>query len=722
MASTPDVLFYIPATSSLLERRPRTLKQGETFSLFDHYGDIVPYEGSPEGFYHRDTRFLSGCELLINDRRPLLLSSTVQDNCGLLSVDLTNPDFLEDGSPALERDTIHIVRTKFIWQACLFERISLHNFDGQPHDISLAMRFESDFADLFEVRGQKRAKRGPINTETVGDSGLALHYHGLANNHWRTLINFEPIPDQLDHDHAVFKRSLAADQRASLFVTISCDRDRKNECSQDRRFFVCMRQARRELRRSTSNSATIVTSNETFNEVLCRSMADLAMLTTETAQGLYPYAGIPWFSTAFGRDGLITAMELLWIDPSIAKGVLKFLAANQATIHDTLADAAPGKILHETRQGEMAELGEVPFAKYYGSVDSTPLFVMLAGQYLQRTGDLDTIKELWSSLRPALDWIDNYGDLDGDGFVEYQNTGEHGLRNQGWKDSHDSVFHADGQLADGPIAVCEVQGYVYAAKCAAADMARALGHPRMGQRWQQQADLLAERFNDAFWCNEMETYHLALDGAKRPCQIRSSNAGQVLFSGIAPPLRAEAVADQLLNRDFFSGWGIRTVARTEARFNPMSYHNGSIWPHDNALIALGFARYGLIDPILKLFSGLHSAASHMDLRRLPELFCGFQRLPGRGPTFYPVACSPQAWASATPFALLEACLGVQFNASGEEVRFHHPRLPEFLDEVVIRGIRIGNSTFDVMLTRHSGTDVSVKVLARKGDGRITVDL
>src|SRR5262249_7872483 len=359
------------------------------------------------------------------------------------------------------------------------------------------------------------------------------------------------------------------------------------------------------------------------NEVVCRSMADLSMLITDTEHGPYPYAGIPWYSTTFGRDALITAMQMLWVDPRLAHGVLNRLAALQATIFDPDSDAEPGKILHEMRAGEMAMLGEVPFRLYYGSVDSRALFVMLAGLYAERTGDLATIESLWPAIEAALGWIDGPGDADGDGFVEYFRATEQGLANQGWKDSLDSVFHADGRLAQGPIALAEVQAYVFAAKQLAARCARRLGHVERATALESAAEALAARFERAFWCPEIGMYAEALDGAKEPCRVRTSNAGQVLMTGIADPDRARTVANALMGPDFFSGWGIRTVSRREARYNPMSYHDGSIWPHDNALIALGFARYGAKQAIDRLFKGMFDVATYMDFRRLPELFCGF---------------------------------------------------------------------------------------------------
>ena len=709
------VPYYIPVTEPSARPR-RSLKNDDTFAVLDSYGDIGAATGGPDGLFCLDTRFLSRLELRLNGLPPLLLGSSISDDNAVLNVDLTNPDIFADKRLVLKRDTVHIVRTSFLRSGVAYQRFGVKSYDDKPITILLSIFFGSDFADIFEVRGYERARRGVIHADKVDPSEMMLNYEGLDGAIRRTSVRFDPIPARLNQDMGLYQLNLVPLKTVSIFLAIGC-----NQVTEARAalFYKALRGARHDLRAAARRATSIETSNNVFNEMLCRSISDLYMLVTNTPEGPYPYAGIPWYSTTFGRDGLITALETLWLDPSIARGVLRRLAAYQAKSDDPVADAAPGKILHEMRGGELAALGEIPFALYYGSVDSTPLFVLLAGLYAERTGDNATMTELWPALEAALDWIDGPGDPDRDGFVEYQRGSQQGLANQGWKDLHDSIFHANGHAAEGPIALAEVQGYVYAAKHLAGRCARRLGKERMAIDLELQAQDLASRFEDAFWCPDIGTYAIALDGAKTPCRARTSNAGQLLFTGIVRPDRAAKVAEGLLGHQFFSGWGIRTVAKTETRYNPMSYHNGSIWPHDNALIALGLARYGhkaAIDPV---FRGLFEAATYMDLRRLPELFCGFQRRRRRGPTLYPVACSPQAWASGAPLLLLQASLGLEFDHEQCEIRLRDPSLPAFLGTVRLRNLCLRDASVDVVVRRHNKS-ASVEVVRTQGRIQVSV--
>jgi glycogen debranching enzyme len=708
--------FYIPATSSFHERSLRTLKHNDTFAVFDQSGFMVAGPGRPEGLYHCDTRYLSGFELILNECRPMLLSSILRDDNVMLTCDLTNPDIFSRGELVLPRDEIHIGCSKFLWAGVCFQRILLRNFGSQAHRLALEISLAADFADIFEVRGSRRERRGREHKPEIEFGTLSFRYTGLDGVLRVTRVRFDPTPQRLEPGKAFFEVELAPKRRMIVFIEIRCDPAVPRLRAGDN-FLASVAESRRASRNSAARSTSIVTANDIFNEAIGRSIADLKMLLTDKPTGPFPYAGIPWFSAPFGRDALITAYQTLWIDPTVARGTLAFLAAHQARIADPNADAEPGKILHEVRGGEMAALGEVPFKKYYGSVDSTPLFVALAGAYLERTNDVETIARIWPNIEAALQWIDHHGDCDGDGFVEYRGHLSNGLVNQGWKDSQDAVWHADGSLAARPIALSEVQGYVYLAKQGAAAIATILGHKDQARVLADEAELLKRRFDAAFWCEELGLYALALDAEKRPCLVRSSNAGQTLFTGIAEERRISRIVPALMDSTLYSGWGIRTVGSTEARYNPMSYHNGSVWPHDNALIALGLARYGYKAEAAKIFSCLFHASIYMDLRRLPELFCGFARRQGRGPTLYPVACSPQAWASAAFLSLLQACLGLQFQPRDRTVLLERPVLPDFLDYVVVRNLAVAGGLIDFVVRRTDG-QVATNILGRSGELRL----
>jgi glycogen debranching enzyme len=706
-ATTPPIedTFYILATDAPADYVSRVLKDGETFAVFDPHGDIQAVGLGQEGLYHEGTRFLSRLLFKLGNARPFLLNSVVKEDNSFFVVNLTNPDVYQRGERMLPRGTLHITRTKMLRQSMCYETLRFINYGLTSVDVHFSIEFEADFADVFEVRGMTRERRGVRSLGKIDADQLWLAYEGLDGVLRRTRIQCASAPNNLGASGATFIERLGPKEEREFFLTYGCEINGSNFAG------VSYSRAHTEVeatpRALQAQGCQIRTSNEQFNEWLIRSSSDLQMMFTATPFGVYPYAGVPWFSTPFGRDGIITALEYLWVNPEVARGVLGYLAALQAKQRDPTRDAEPGKILHEARKGEMAALREIPFDLYYGSVDATPLFVVLAGAYFACTYDLTFIRSIWPHIDFALRWIDNYGDLDGDGFVEYQRHSSTGLIHQGWKDSWDSVFHNDGTLAEGPIALCEVQGYVYAAKLAGAAISSALGQTKKARVLLTQAEVLKESFQKAFWCDEISSYALALDGKKQQCKVSASNAGHCLYAGVAEMEQAGRVADTLIQEHSFSGWGVRTLAVSEARFNPMSYHNGSIWPHDNALIAAGLARYGFKNHASRILSGLFDASLFVECR-LPELFCGFYRRDGEGPVPYPVACSPQSWSAASVFLLLQAVLGMKFDAATSRLSFVRPVLPEFLDEIQIKNLKVGDGSVDLLIhqrTRYATVEI-----------------
>ncbi|MFZ6012739.1 MAG: glycogen debranching N-terminal domain-containing protein [Bacteroidota bacterium] len=709
--------YYILATSSFADHRTMVLKQGDTFAIFDWYGDILQIGSGAQGIFHMDTRYLSRMELTMNGRRPLLLSSSPREDNQMLMVDLTNPDLKDENGAIVYRDTIHVLRSKFLWRSAYYEKIKVLNFGLEPIRFTVEIKFEADFIDIFEVRGSSRARRGERFPVQHGEDTVMFSYRGLDELMRKTVIAFHPRPNDVKGNIVTYDFHLKPKQEIEIEVNMALLYGDKK--TMVKTFDEARTEMNRHMDRVGRYCAEIFTSNEQFNDWVNRSKSDLITMTTTTAYGLYPYAGVPWFSTPFGRDGIITALECLWVEPELAKGVLRYLAKTQAHDFDDFQDAEPGKIFHETRGGEMSAMGEVPFRLYYGTIDATPMFVSLAGAYLDRTNDLATIKEIWPNIEKALYWIDHYGDIDGDGFVEYKTKSSKGLINQGWKDSQDAIFYEDGRLAQDPIALCEVQGYVYDAKVKASEMARRLQLMEAAERLEREAIILKENFNDQFWSESKNTYVLALDGHKRPCNVLSSNAGQCLFSGIATPERARQVARNLIGEQMFSGWGIRTIAANEARYNPMSYHNGSIWPHDNALIAYGFSRYNLQVEVAHVVTGIFDSAIFTEGQRLPELFCGFERRKGQAPTSYPVACSPQAWSVGAVFMMLQACLGLKIDAAANKITFCHPILPAGLQEITITNLRL-NGRQIILQVRKGKEGIDVIQLSHESDVVIEV--
>ncbi len=710
--------YYILATSILAQHQDRVLKHDDTFALFDRFGDIKPVGRGEEGLFYHGTRFLSRLLVRVGRDRPMLLSSRVKEDNGLLAIDLTNFDVAHRGKLEVQRGTVYLARTILLWDGVCYERLSVRNFSRKPVALELVVSFDADYMDIFEVRGLHRRERGTRLPTRVDENVAVLGYRGLDGVERRTRITITPAPGALYPGEARLPVQLEPRGEITYWVTVACELDGRAPPS-PLPFATALDKAAECLRSRSRSGCGITTSNEQFNDWLSRSRADLALMITDTPDGPFPYAGIPWFSTPFGRDALITALESLWLMPDLARGVLRFLALRQADRTIPEQDAQPGKILHELRSGEMATLGEIPFGAYYGSQDATPLFVMLAAAYYERTGDRAFAEWIWPHVERALAWIEESGDRDGDGFVEYLRQSPEGLVQQGWKDSSDSVWHQDGRLAEGSIALCEVQAYVYASWRGGAGLARALGLDPVAQRFDANAEALRQRFESVFWSEAHGTYVLALDGDKQPCLVRSSNAGHALLCGIASPERAARVTRSLLAADSFSGWGIRTIANTETRYNPMSYHNGSVWPHDNALIGYGMSRYGFHEAALTLLSGLFDASLFVELHRLPELFCGFHRRTGEGPTLYPVACAPQSWAAGATFLLLQAALGLEVRAPERLVRLRHARLPQFLDEVKLTGLQIGDAELDLAVSRQP-QGVVVSITRKSGDVEVTL--
>jgi glycogen debranching enzyme len=712
--------YHVGSESFNIDERTQVINHIDTFCIFDRLGNIHPKRKNSNGIFYKDTRYLNKLELEINKKRPLLLSSSIKSDNEVLSVDLTNPD-LPDCN--IKENSIHIERRQFIRNGVYHEAIHLTNFGEQDCEIQLSISFDADFCDIFQIRGMQRHVNVPEVKQLCTSNKILFQYTGLDDLKRTTEIVFEHGECSIDKGTAQFCLQLEKNKSNDIHYIIYFDDgvSQHKPPSHDKvpPFANIEDRIQETLKETKGLFSSISSDNENFNGWIERSITDLQSLLAKTDYGYYPYAGVPWYNTAFGRDAIITSMEVLWMAPALIKDVLHFLVATQAQEEKAEKDAEPGKIIHEMRDSEMANTGEVPFKQYYGTIDATPLFLMLAGMYYKQTGDAETIRNIWSSIKEAVDWIDHYGDIDGDGFVEYQHKSENGLTNQGWKDSYDSIMYANGDLCKPPIALCEVQGYVYAAKKYTAVMAHALGETEYARKLENSAETLFKNFNDKFWDEELGAYVLALDGDKNPCKVLASNSGQCLFTGIAEEGRARKVAKQMLSEKMFSGWGVRTLSSEEVRYNPMSYHNGSVWPHDNALIGSGLAKYHCTDEALQILNGLFHASLFIDLQRMPELFCGFERRRKEGPTAYPVACSPQAWAVGTVFMLLQACLQLEIDGVNKRLLFNKSKLPPFMQQLRINNLKLGEYNCSFIAYRH-GDDVSLHITEKPSDWTILI--
>lgn len=669
-----------------------TLKDGDTFLLADALGDV---RGHEDGLFNNDTRMLSRFELSIAHRPVSLLGAAVSQDNTTFTAHLTNRPLPALGERAIPQGVIHIERRRLLCGGRVYERLTLTNFSDRRAEVPLRFAFAADYMDIFEVQGHVRAARGELLAPALRERGVCLAYRGLDSVVRSTDIEFNLEPVSISAGCAEFQIALERGAVQRVYLEISTSRA---EAASSERYERALHATKRQARQRLEGGGFLRSGGRLFDQWIDRSRSDLALLTTHLPTGPYPYAGIPWFSTQFGRDAIITALQTLWLDPPLAAGVLRFLAHSQATETSTFRDSEPGKIMHETRRGEMAATREIPFGCYYGGVDTTPLYVMLAGAYEERTGDQALIDEIWPNLLAAIGWIETRLERSAIGFLDYARGEETGLANQAWKDSQDSIFHADGRIPKGPIAVVEVQGYAYAAFSAMARLGATRESQERSEKWHVRGERLRAAIEERFWVPEMSFYAIALDGAGLPCRVRASNAGHLLFCGVPGLERGAAVSSSLLSSGFRSGWGIRTLFEGEARYNPMSYHNGSIWPHDTSICAAGIARYGARAEVAKIIADVFEAALHFSMR-LPELYCGFSRHAGQEPVPYPVACIPQAWATGSVFMLLQAILGIRIDGAAKEVHIERPLLPQDIESLRVCELPVGETRIDIEFRR-----------------------
>jgi len=676
------------------------IKENDLFLLTDASGDILPGSESGCGLYTKDTRFLSRLELTINGTRPILLESTAEMNCQAV-FRLTNPHMEENGQIKLWRETVEIMRHRFIQDGVLYESLSYTNFGPKPIAFETTLTFGADFADMFTVRGIKAGRIGSVTGTIAGENGIVIRYAGADGISRETRIAWSAQADQISPDGSVtFAVELDPRQTRTIDLTVTPIIVGESE-PQAKPRDEALQLLDASYREWEQASTSVDTDLAVFNRMYRRGMLDLRMLLTDLGHGPFPVAGLPWYAVPFGRDSLIAALQMLPANPEVALGTLRTMAVYQGTKVDPWRDETPGKIMHEIRYGELANTNQIPFTPYYGSVDATPLFLVLAVEYWRWTGDIESIRGLLPALERALMWIDQSGDLDGDGFIEYHSESSGGIANQGWKDSGDSIVHESGDFATSPIALAEVQGYVYRAKLGMAHIYRELGRTAEAEALERSAEGMKQRFEQSFWMEDESFYAIALDREKRQVRSVTSNPGHLLMTGLPDAARAELVARRLTAEDMFSGYGIRTMSDTSTGFNPMSYHNGSVWPHDNSLCLIGMSRMGFTEQALRVVRGLMRAAEHFAYNRLPELFCGYPDTLGR-PVPYPVACSPQAWAAGTPLVFLQVFLGLDPDAPSGVIRLS-PALPDGMNRLSVRQLRIGSGFLSLTVTRRDGS-------------------
>jgi glycogen debranching enzyme len=704
------------------------VKDGDLFFLTTPDG-IVPLEdGHGYGLYYHDCRFLNGYELDLGGIRPDTMVSTATR--GFMAVfQLTNPDLRMDDGTLIPKEHIGIKWERVIDSARLVldDVILCQNFEPSPVSFPLALTFRAAFEDVFAVRELLPEPRGRLHPPTWHDGTLRFVYEGADGLYRSLTIHFSPAPESADGTTAHFHLALQPRERKQLLVSfVVAESSDPKELYAPAQYRPDLKKVKALVQRSyddwLANETEVRSTSLLLNQVLDRSVRDLRLLRSSLAGQEFFAAGVPWFVALFGRDSLITALQTLAYNPDIAEHTLRLLAGYQGQRVDAWRDEQPGKILHELRVGELARLGEVPHTPYYGTIDATPLFLILIGHHAAWTGDLTVFNELRGHVELALEWMARYGDPNGDGYLAYQRLSEKGLANQGWKDSGDAIVNSDGSLATPPIALVEVQGYAYLAKLTVADLYRRAGEPGRADQLQQEAEQLRSRFNRDFWLTDKGFYALALQAGKRPVAVLSSNPGHALWAGVADPEKAQRTVERLMAEDMFTGWGVRTLSDTEMRYNPFGYHLGTVWPHDNSILAAGFRRYGFDDAALRVLTGLLEAAMHFAHYRLPELFAGFGRAEYEVPVRYPVACRPQAWAAGTVPYLLASSLGLVPEAFDRRLRIVRPVLPPFVSQLEVRRLRVGRARVDLRFERASDGSITVSVLRCDGPLHVVVEL
>lgn len=678
------------------------IRERGAFLLTDPDGNVPPGNKQGFGIYHADTRHLSTYHFNLNGSAPVVLLSTAEVGYAMEQV-MTNPTMTTDDGRNVARGSIEIRRQR-VMAEIVEERLSVTNFNSFPVTLRLLYEFGADFADIFDVRGYERERHGRMHAVEKGERSIHYSYTGIDDRKRSTQVDFDATPDYLDESSAMFRIVLGRRESASLRITVALD-DHKPQVTQINRFDA-VANAHREW---AEECTQVVTDNEFFNRVIARSLSDVRMLWTQNVAGeSYPAAGTPWFDALFGRDSCILSMQMLAYRPELARATLRLLAKWQGTKLDPTHDEEPGKILHELRFDELSSAGELPYGPYYGSIDSTPLFLMLIAEYYEWTADLRFVRELLPAIRAAVRWMEEDGDPQGTGYLSYEKRSAKGLVNQGWKDSFDAVPNTNGTLAPPPIALAEVQGYAYAARRRLAPILDRLNETKLASKLRTDADTLRHNFNQEFWMPDERFYAMALDGERRPVGSVSTNPAHCLWSGLVDLPRAGAVASRLLDEDMFSGWGLRTLTRANPRFNPLGYHLGTVWPHDNSIAAMGFKMYGFEDELNRVATALFDASVAFPYFRLPELFGGEARSAHNSPVPYPVACRPQSWAAGAFPLITQAMLGLKAEAPSKRLRIVNPRLPSWLNSVQVRGLRVGGGSVTLQY-RRSGRSTNVEV-------------